>query len=411
MINTEVKKTLLMIFPAMPYPLRSNGLSMRYLPIIRYFSRNYIIDIIVLDDKNTCRENVDELKGYCRRVSIISNPLNGGYSIFKKFVKRVNVLLPWNPPIYFAVYYGDYILHKIKELTSGVHYDTLIWTTSHYSGYLLYLLKFVSRERTIVDFVDSPFLAVKRKVISLNSCLLQHYEYWKTLRWEAKIIRNSTSSIYISSVDAGAVPSRLTSGCKRYVIPNGISAETYTDYIDKKVKSPNIGFLGNMEYAPNVESVHWLYEHVFLPLRSEIQNLSLYVIGKNPVRSIKELALKEGVFITGEVANIWPIVNAIDVFVFPLWNGIGLKNKLLEAMYAKRPVVTTPIGNEGIEAVQHRDLLICNSEEEFQHEVLRLLYSPNKRAILGESGHKFVTENYSWERILREFEAVITGSI
>src|SRR4029079_1233690 len=97
-----------------------------------------------------------------------------------------------------------------------------------------------------------------------------------------------------------------------------------------------------------------------------LPELSLYIIGSNPVDSVRALGKKPGVTVTGTVDDIWPYVNAIDLFVFPLWKGTGLKNKVLEAMYAKRPVVTTRIGNEGIDAVSGRDLVICDSAADFQ---------------------------------------------
>jgi len=319
------------------------------------------------------------------------------------------VILPWNPPIHFVVHFRDYLLERIKEFTFGIHYHGLIWASAHYSGHLSAILKLISVDTFIMDWVDSPSLAIKRGFFSFP-ILFQKYEYWRAILWEARGIRKSTVSIYISPTDASSVPFRMTPGSKRCVIPNGISCEDYTHSINEKIQSPNLGFLGNMSYGPNIEAVHWLYEKVFLPLRSEVPNLSLYVIGRNPVESIRELVKTEGVILTGEVDDIWPYVNAIDVFVFPVWKGIGLKNKVLEAMYAKKPVVTTPVGNEGIDAVPGRDLLVCNSSESFRHEVLRLLVSADERAAMGYRGHVFVSEKFSWDRILRGFEALISDN-
>ena len=77
------------------------------------------------------------------------------------------------------------------------------------------------------------------------------------------------------------------------------------------------------------------------------------------------LAERPGVVVTGTIDDIWSYVNGIDIFVFPLWRGVGVKNKIIEAMYARRPVVTTLVGNEGIEGTVGRDLLVCHTAEEF----------------------------------------------
>ncbi len=187
-------------------------------------------------------------------------------------------------------------------------------------------------------------------------------------------------------------------------------AKRYSDPTSyEKVRSPNIGFLGNMGYLPNIEAVHWLYEHVFRPLRTTLGTLSLYIIGRNPVDSVKALGGQDGVTVTGEVDDLWGFVNAVDVFVFPLWRGVGIKNKVLETMYAKRAVVTTRIGSEGVGAVPGRDLLICDTAGAFRDEVRRLLHCPDERTRLGEAARKLVQEHFSWDRILSRFEAVITG--
>jgi glycosyltransferase involved in cell wall biosynthesis len=113
--------------------------------------------------------------------------------------------------------------------------------------------------------------------------------------------------------------------------------------------------------------------------------------------------------VTGPVEDIWPYVNAVDLFVFPLQRGAGLKNKILETMRAGRPVITTPIGNEGIDAVSGRDISIAGTPEEFRMETLRLLGSTGQRNAMGEAAHRFVSDRFSWERILLRLEEIVAG--
>jgi glycosyltransferase involved in cell wall biosynthesis len=174
--------------------------------------------------------------------------------------------------------------------------------------------------------------------------------------------------------------------------------------------SPNIGFLGNMGYPPNIEAVHWLYEKVFLPIRTEIPGLSLVVIGKDPVDSVAKLGLEPGVVVTGTVEDIWPFVNSVDVFVFPLLTGAGLKNKILEAMGAGRPVITTAIGNEGIDADDGEDISIRETPEAFRMEAVRLLRSSDARWAMGDSARCFVRDRFSWDRILPRYEEIVIGA-
>jgi glycosyltransferase involved in cell wall biosynthesis len=176
------------------------------------------------------------------------------------------------------------------------------------------------------------------------------------------------------------------------------------------IVSPSIGFLGNMGYPPNIEAAHWLYENVYLPIRRDFPGLSLIVIGKDPVDSVTKLGSEPGVVVTGTVKDIWPYVNSLDLFVFPLLRGAGLKNKILEAMGAGRPVVTTAIGNEGIDAVDGKDISIRDTPEEFRMEVIRLLRSAEARRAMEDSARRFVGDRFSWERILTQYEEIVVGA-
>ena len=115
--------------------------------------------------------------------------------------------------------------------------------------------------------------------------------------------------------------------------------------------------------------------------------------------------------VTGGVDDVWPYINGIDVFLFPLLQGAGLKNKILEAMYAGRPVVTTEIGNEGIDAVPGKEFVLCRTPGEFQREAIRLLNSPEERVRIGNFGHALVTEKFSWAPILAAFENLTLGVV
>jgi glycosyltransferase involved in cell wall biosynthesis len=393
----------------MPYPVRAQGVSIRYLPVIQHLSKKHVIDIAVIDDGNVELDKVDDLKEFCRDVFVIANPKFETHTVLYKAVTQGFLLMPWSPPTTASVYNMRRIEERLESVTRGRQYDVLLWVDVYYSPVLFALSKFISAKRLVLDFIDSPYLLLKRKIISLNSPILHKYESWKMKRWEAKLAEYSTHTIYISDVDAESVQRKLADGSSRQVIPNGLYVEGYTSTRSERVSSPNIGFLGNMGYPPNIEAVVWLYEQVFVPLSRKVDNLLLYVIGRNPPVSIRDLGKNPGVTVTGAVDNIWPYVNAVDVFVFPLWKGAGLKNKVLEAMYAKKPVVTTPIGNEGIEAVQGRDLRVCHRAEDFRKEVLSLLESPANRAEMGASAHHFVAEKFGWPGILREFEAAIIG--
>jgi len=404
------KKSLLMGFTLLPYPLRAHGVSVRYLPIIEHLSKKYEIDLIIITGKEIERKNVKDLQKYCRRISIIPDTRCLEHGLITKLITYSKFVLPWNPPTTFISHNGQSVTREIRNATENQHHTAVIWVGCYLLPNFISALDSISTEKVLVDFIDSPSLWAKRQKEKIfNVDLLDKYESWKIKKWESKVIREVDSVIYISEVDANTIPSTLTPGKSRHVIPNGINIGAYSTEINPDIPSPNIGFLGSMSYGPNIEAVHWLYERVFLPLRRTMQNLSLIIIGRDPVESIQELGKNPGVRVTGTVDDIWPYVNSVNIFVFPIWTGAGMKNKILEAMYAGKPVLTTNVGNEGIDAIDGKELSICQTSEEFQSEVIRMMENPEQRRLKGYSAHKFVMEKYSWDNILSIYENLVNG--
>jgi glycosyltransferase involved in cell wall biosynthesis len=73
-------------------------------------------------------------------------------------------------------------------------------------------------------------------------------------------------------------------------------------------------------------------------------------------------------------------------------------------MAAGLPVVTTTIGNEGIDAKPGKDLLIADTADDFARNVLRLMKDRKLREILSENGRAFVHERFDWDKIVQQTE-------
>lgn len=408
-----MKKKILMVFTLVPFPLRAHGLSVRYLPIIQYLSRFNDIDLIVINGNATELCHLDGLREFCRKISVLHDPRCSSHDVISKGRTYAKFLLPWTPPLAMVAHGGSKVTRGIVEATKGEHYDAVVLVGGELLPHLMDALPSISAGKVIVDFIDSPSLWVARGGggSTFRFGPLAQYERWKTLEWERKVIKEVEATIYISRVDAQTVPPELAPLAKRHVIPNGINIPPFSSAENIALPSPNIGFLGNMLYPPNVEAVEWLYEKVFAPLRRDHPDLTLVVIGRDPAPSILSLGNQPGVIVTGTVEDIWPYIHSIDVFLFPLHRGAGVKNKILEAMFAGRPVVTTEIGNEGIDGVDGRDLVLCRTPEDFQREAVRLLGAPGERAHMGASAHAFVEKKFSWDSILRAYENLVLGRL
>lgn len=130
--------------------------------------------------------------------------------------------------------------------------------------------------------------------------------------------------------------------------------------------------LGNYTHEPNVDAAQWFCNDIFPLVSSTFPGEALTIAGADPTRKILALRRKN-VVITGFVPDIRSVLDQHRVFVAPLRYGAGLKGKILEALAAGIPVVTTPVGAEGIGLSDGESALIRETSNDFA-DAIRLLY-------------------------------------
>jgi glycosyltransferase involved in cell wall biosynthesis len=100
-----------------------------------------------------------------------------------------------------------------------------------------------------------------------------------------------------------------------------------------------------------------------------------------------------------------------DVFVTPLHTGGGMRVKILDAWLWGMPVVSTPIGAEGIAIRDGENILIAADPGAFARATIRLLTEPDLNARLRAAGRAWVEEQYSWQAVYPQVDAVYAGLI
>ena len=98
----------------------------------------------------------------------------------------------------------------------------------------------------------------------------------------------------------------------------------------------------------------------------------------------------------GYVEDLNATLNKSAVFVAPLRFAAGTQNKILEAMGAGLPVVTTALGNQGIGGIPGQHVLVGNTPEEFAARVTQLLQQPAWARTIGLAGRALVKERFRW---------------
>lgn len=390
-----MKETLFICMTHLPYPVRKNGISIRYFPIIEHLAKRFDIHLLVVADYPVSNEEITEAKQYVKHCSIyIRQPLK--VSLARKIFVRLKTLLPNQLPFPTYCYDEAQISQFIERETTGKQYDAALCVCPPYAHIVL---DKIAAKRYVMDAIDSVYVYMMREADK------NLFEKWDTLsikRWENQLIRRMHYSSFVSGRDILHLCEPDIPKDKVGVIPNGIYIN---DYIESRIPTDGfvLGYLGHMGYTPNIEAAKRLAS-LYKDLKKEHEQLRLFIIGRLPTAEIRALGEIPGITVTGDVENIWPYVNAVDTFVFPMARGAGQQNKLLEAMFAGRPVVSTSVGNGGVGAVNRESAMIADSDAELKTAIATLINDDQLRKKVGEGGRRLVTETYHWPAIQARLE-------
>ena len=201
---------------------------------------------------------------------------------------------------------------------------------------------------------------------------------------------------------------RARPGRRVLVVPNGVDCAAVQPGPFRPSGPPVLLFTGDMGFAPNVDAALLLASRIFPEVRHLHPDTELRLAGRNPDPRI--LALRgPGVTVTGEVADMAPHLHAATVYVAPHLTGAGTRTKLLEAMAAGLPIVTTSLGIEGIAATPGREVQIADDPAATVTAVLRLLANPAARRCVGAAARHLAEERYDWSRCLAPLETIYAG--
>lgn len=171
-------------------------------------------------------------------------------------------------------------------------------------------------------------------------------------------------------------------------------------------------FVGSFAYWPNEDAALRLIE-LSRGLHAAGALSRLYLVGIHPTARMHAAAAGlEHVVVTGRVPDVRPYLARAAVVAAPLSAGSGVKVKLLEAMALARPVVTTPIGAEGIRPQPGVEAEVA-SLEAFPRVLGEVLVDPARQERLARAGRRLVEERFSMralERVVAErLEALTAG--
>ena len=180
------------------------------------------------------------------------------------------------------------------------------------------------------------------------------------------------------------------------VVGNGVDVEYFAaDPAQNEVRR-DLVFLGRMDYHANIDAALYFAKKIWPLIRERRPELRFVIVGAHPAKEILALRDLQAVSVTGTVDDVRPFYRSALAAVVPLRVGGGTRLKVLEAMAAGTPVISTTLGAEGLAVTAGKDILLADSPEAIADAVTSLQANSPAWQDLVTNARTLVRAQYDW---------------
>lgn len=231
------------------------------------------------------------------------------------------------------------------------------------------------------------------------------HQWRKYRRFECRAFRRADRVIAVSPDDARII--REEFGARHVsVVENGVDTSYFRPGAAGRVPG-RILFLGSLDWRPNLDAVDQLLYGIFPAVRSADPSATLCLVGRNPPESLRQRAsATPGVELHADVADVRPFLAEAAVMVVPLRIGGGSRLKILEALAAGTPVISTRIGAEGLEVRDGEHLTVVEDCDEMARAILERSRDTVDSGRMIAAGRRLVEDRYDWDILADRLDAI-----
>jgi glycosyltransferase involved in cell wall biosynthesis len=243
-----------------------------------------------------------------------------------------------------------------------------------------------------------------QRVPFASRTLFEHYvglEKGKVRRFEAETLRSFQILYGISGTEAAWLAGKT--GRPVGVLPHIVGTRSFVPAPDEPTAA-KVLFVGNFLHRPNLHGLTWFLEKVWPGVRAAVPEARLEAVGPGLNEAWRRVHVRDGITAPGRVENLVERYQGAAVFVNPIRTGGGMRGKVLEAFACGRPVVSTPMGMEGIDAEPGRHHLEAEEPRAFASAIVRYLMDAGLRRAHGQAARNLVERLYDPAVVFARFE-------
>lgn len=396
--NKNCKK-ILFLTPRLPYPI-IGGDRLKAYYMLKHLSTKHKVTLVSFyqGDQKKCKEYTKAIEELGIQVFVLPlTPLKAGLTILPRLFDSIPLeVLYYTQKAYFNI---------VEELLNTQKFDIVF-------SFFMRTAEYVKNNKNLKKILmceDCRTLYQKRSAENTSNLLqklVRFWEYNKLKKYEPSIVNFFDIITLVTNDD---INSMKTQNSKPYykLLTNGVDIDKFVfKSIDRSDKT--ILFAGKLDVWANELMINSIINFILPIIVKEIPNVKLQIVGANPSKKIRMLSKTyKNIELVANVPEMFPYLHKATLFLHPHLGGSGIQNKLLEAMAAGCPVVTTTTGNQGINAIHGEEVLIGNNNEELAKCAINILKSSELANYLSLNARSLIENTHSWDIIFAQLDDIV----
>lgn len=393
------------VVPYVPNLIRTRPYNL----IVHLAALGHVVEVFTVGSGQQDLRDVEALKKKCQVVHFFSQPVwrslwNSALAVFSS--QPLQTVYSWHSGM------AQELARRISQKEFDVvHVEHL--RGACYAGFIKSKFPSMPVVWDSVDCISHLFQQASGQSSSFFGKFVTRFDLPRTRKAEGNLICSFDHALVTSSADRDALLALKPDGRQAApiaVLPNGVNLEYFHPNPEIQREPETIVFSGKMSYHANIAMVKFLVTEIMPGVWAKRPTTRLIVVGKDPSSDIRKLGKHPLITITGTVDDIRPFLWRATVSVVPLLYGAGIQNKILEAMAAGAPVITTSRTLSALDTLPGKDILIADTADAFTSEILRLIENKKLCNDIGSAGQAYVQKKHNWKNIASRLAGIYLGT-
>lgn len=376
-----------------PYPT-NNGSKLRIYNLLLGLSKHHDVTLLSFADQPDVNPEAPEVRSICSEVQVIP------WREFDPNSTRAKLGFLSLQPRSIIDTFSPEMAQAITQTLSKQKYDVVIASQLQMAAYYPYFQNIPA----LFEEIEIGLIYGQANTSADKVQRLRHAFTWFKLRmYLSRLLKYFQAVTVVSEQELKLIAGIFPNVKNAHVVPNCMNMDDYKN-INVESKPNTLIFTGSFRYHTNYEAMVWFVRDVFPLILKQVPNAKLIITGDH---ANLPLPTNQNIILAGYVEDIKGLIASSTVALAPIWSGGGTRLKILEAMAIGTPVVATPKGAEGLDALAGEHLFVANAPDEFAKCVVKLLADHGLRQAMANNARRLIGEKYDWTGVLPEFSDLL----